>query len=106
MAINEYGERLDANGYAPSLLGDGECLICGRRGDLARHEAFGGSRRQLSKALGLWTTLCPKCHELCHSYPKAAGLYVKVKAQAAAMEEYSWTEDMFIRRFGKSYKGE
>ena len=31
MAMNEYGERLDSNGYAPSILSQSPtCLICGR----------------------------------------------------------------------------
>lgn len=32
MPLNEYGEKLDSNGYAPSILHDKPvCLICGRR---------------------------------------------------------------------------
>ena len=31
MPLNEYGEKLDSNGYAPSILHDKPvCLICGR----------------------------------------------------------------------------
>lgn len=38
MPLNEYGEKLDSNGYAPSILHDKPvCLICGRYGT-ARHE--------------------------------------------------------------------
>ena len=103
MARNEYGERLDANGYAPTLLSDDFCLLCGWKGQLIRHEAFGGSRRQLSKALGLWTNLCVGCHERCHARPDEAGKYVKVNAQNAAMEHYGWTKEEFIKRFGRSY---
>ena len=30
MPLNEYGEKLDSNGYAPSILHDKPvCLICG-----------------------------------------------------------------------------
>lgn len=33
MPLNEYGEKLDSNGYAPSILHDKPvCLICGRYG--------------------------------------------------------------------------
>ena len=32
MPLNEYGEKLDSNGYAPSILHDKPvCLICGKR---------------------------------------------------------------------------
>lgn len=59
MAKNEYGEKLDSNGYAPSILHDKPvCLICGRYGT-ARHEVyFGSAYRAKSKCLGLWVTLC------------------------------------------------
>ncbi|MFQ7015043.1 MAG: hypothetical protein ACLRRU_12180 [Faecalibacterium sp.] len=42
MAKNEYGEKLDSNGYAPSILSKSPaCLICGRYGT-ARHEVYFG----------------------------------------------------------------
>lgn len=58
MPLNEYGEKLDSNGYAPSILHDKPvCLICGRYGT-ARHEVyFGSAYRAKSKRLGLWDTL-------------------------------------------------
>lgn len=64
MPLNEYGEKLDSNGYAPSILHDKPvCLICGRYGT-ARHEVYFGSvYRAKSKRLGLWVTLCPWCHQ-------------------------------------------
>lgn len=63
MAQNEYGEKLDSNGYAPSVLHDKPtCLICGRFG-VARHEVYFGPYRDKSKQLGLWVTLCPWCHQ-------------------------------------------
>ena len=63
MAMNEYGERLDSNGYAPSILSQSPtCLICGRY-RTARHEVFFGPYRDKSKRLGLWANLCPWCHQ-------------------------------------------
>lgn len=52
---NEFGVKLDKNGYAPSLFVHEafRCYRCGCFGDTARHEIFGGSRRKASKALGL-----------------------------------------------------
>ena len=57
MQLNEYGEKLDSNGYAPSILHDKPvCLICGRYGT-ARHEVyFGSAYRAKSKRLGLWAS--------------------------------------------------
>lgn len=63
MAMNEYGERLDSNGYAPSILSQSPtCLICGWY-RTARHEVFFGPYRDKSKRLGLWANLCPWCHQ-------------------------------------------
>lgn len=63
MALNEYGVKLDSNGYAPSILNQqSTCLICGRY-HTARHEVFYGPYRDKSKRLGLWANLCPWCHQ-------------------------------------------
>ena len=91
MPLNEYGEKLDSNGYAPSILHDKPvCLICGRYGT-ARHEVyFGSAYRAKSKRLGLWVTLCPWCHQ---NGPTAihnnrdADLRLKCWAQKKAMEQ-------------------
>ena len=62
--VNEYGAKLDRNGYAPSIIqdeADESCFICYANGyydPLNRHEAFGGSFRDKSKRLGLWVSLC------------------------------------------------
>ena len=52
--VNEYGAKLDRNGYAPSIIqdeADESCFICYANGyydPLNRHEAFGGPFRDLS----------------------------------------------------------
>lgn len=52
MPLNEYGEKLDSNGYAPSILHDKPvCLICGRYGT-ARHEVYFGSAYRAKQASG------------------------------------------------------
>lgn len=62
-----WGEKLDSNGYSESLLESDGCFFCGKGGDLARHEVFGGNPdRETSKAVGLWCRLCPNCHEKVH----------------------------------------
>ena len=108
MPLNEYGEKLDSNGYAPSILHDKPvCLICGRYGT-ARHEVyFGRAYRAKSKRLGLWVTLCPWCHQNGPTAPihnnRDADLQLKCWAQKKAMEHYGWPEARFIQKFGRSY---
>lgn len=93
MAKNEYGEKLDSNGYAPSILSKSPtCLICGRY-RTARHEVFFGPYRDKSKRLGLWANLCPWCHQngvtAVHTN-READLRLKKWAQKKAMEYYGW----------------
>ena len=113
--VNEYGVKLDSNGYAPSVLqpyilnpdavhpyGD-YCFLCCKTGDLARHEVFHGSNRQKSKALGCWVLLCPECHAKLHAKDSTIDWSLKQVAQQIAMDNYGWTVDDFRIRFGRSY---
>jgi len=101
---NEYRTALDKNGYAPSIVpAVDRCCWCGRQGDLARHEVFGGSgRREKSKRLGLWVCLCPVCHEIVHANGKASFM-LKQLGEMSARSTYGWSKEKFIREFGKSY---
>ena len=104
MPLNEYGEKLDSNGYAPSILHDKPvCLICGRYGT-ARHEVyFGRAYRAKSKRLGLWVTLCPWCHQ---NGPTAihnnrdADLQLKCWAQKKAMDTTAGRKPGLFRNLG------
>ena len=100
---------LDRNGYAQSILPEHDemsCWWCGAngRGKMDRHEVFGGPYRQKSKRLGLWVHLC---HDQCHLNGVHLKLWMakhlKAEAQKCAMKEYGWTEEEFIREFGKNY---
>lgn len=101
---NEYGTPLDSNGYAPTLLPaePSHCYRCGFWKETARHEVFGGTRRNASKVYGLWVNVCPTCHEILHQYGSER-LILQREAQSVAMLEYHWTADEFRRRFGKNY---
>lgn len=105
---NEYGAELDCNGYAPSIVNDGDFCFCCLKGgsafgaNLARHEIFGGSRREKSKRLGLWVLLCPRCHEAMHTDARR-GKALKSLGQMQAMQYYGWTTDKVREIFGKSY---
>lgn len=103
-SINEYGEKLDKNGYTPSLfaLEPHTCFRCHKVGDVARHEIFFGPLRSKSKQYGLWITVCPTCHELIHSSGELQDYYHKL-AQALAMLYYNWNAAEFRQRFYKNY---
>ena len=112
MATNDYGEELDSNGYAKSLLQHfpDRCYLCGRSDQkLDRHEIFHGSNREKSKRLGLWVLLC---HERCHIFGDEAvhGQYgaekdmtLRVRGELAACSHYGWMPDKFMQVFGKNY---
>ena len=93
---------MDTNGYNPSVFQTGFCFICGRSGDLARHEIFGGPFRRKSKAFGLWVTLCPDCHMNVHKNPDAYR-WLKADAERKALELWDWKKEDFINAFGRNY---
>ena len=107
---NEFGVKLDRNGYAPSIFPKGEdiCLICNRRDKaLHRHEVFHGTLyRERSKAYGCWVTLCYECHAKLHQKDSALDKGVKQTIQNCAMRHYGWSVDDFRERFGKNYLDE
>lgn len=87
-----------------------ECWYCGRNGaadPLDRHHIFGGPFRRKSEKYGLVVYLC---HNDCHIFgPLAAhrnkttmGLLHRY-GQDKAMREQGWTEERFIKEFGRSY---
>ena len=108
MPLNEFGEKLDRNGYAPTLFQqeDGECFLCGKQGPTERHEVFGSATRDKSKAYGLWVPLCGSCHRtspMAVHQNKANAHRLKSLAQRMAMIRYDWTKEEFIKRFYKNY---
>lgn len=91
--------------YSPSIIQEDtdRCYRCGRTsGKLDRHEAYGASNRQKSKRLGLWVTLCRPCHEAAHAM-FSVNLAIKQAGQTAAMSQYGWTTEQFIREIGRNY---
>lgn len=102
---NEYGVKLDRNGYAPSIAYQtGCCPLCGRRDrPLQRHEAFHGAYREKSKRLGCWLYICDICHDRVHHKDAALDLYVKRLMQTLATEHYGWNAEQFRKEYGKNY---
>lgn len=108
MALNEYGEKLDRNGYAKSIFATkpNVCWLCHQAAVTERHEVFGGALRNKSKALGLWMNLCGGCHrtspDAVHQSNRTA-TKLKAIAQKMAMQKYEWSHDEWVRRFYKNY---
>lgn len=104
MSINEYGVRLDKNGYAPSIFPTGFCYECLRTdAGLIRHEVFHGPFRNKSKKYGLWVNLCPYCHNRVHNSDGQLDLKLKRHGEYQAIKYYGWEKEEFIWRFGKNY---
>ena len=86
------------------------CFLCGRNGaedPLDRHHIFGAANRKKSEKYGLVVYLC---HNRCHcmapsSVHQNAKQMQKLKryGQLKAMREQHWSEEDFIKVFGKSY---
>ena len=103
---NEYGQPLDRNGYAPSIISnEAVCLNCYTTLNLQRHEVFHGmAYRQKSKKYGLWVHLCPVCHMTkVHNSDGELDLRLKELGQETAMTVYGWSKEDFRDRFGRSY---
>lgn len=104
---NEYGVKLDRNGYAPSIMQEDltRCYLCGACDQkLDRHEPFNGPLRGKSKYFGMWVMLCSeRCHHGdVHKHFQTAKK-LKEDAQRAAMNEYGWNTNDFIIEFGKNW---
>jgi hypothetical protein len=108
MALNEFGAKLDKNGYAPSLFDTtpNTCYLCGREIPTERHEIFGGARRDKSKAYGLWVNLCGGCHRTDKNavhQSKNVAMKMKRIGQKKAMRTYKWSQEEWMNRFFKNY---
>ena len=103
--INEFGQRLDSNGYVSSIIHNEEtCICCGTTLNLCRHEVFHGyANRQKSKELGLWVNVCPVCHFKIHNTDGELDLTLKKRGQECAMAVYGWSVDEFRKRIGRNY---
>lgn len=101
---NDYGIKLDRNGYAPSIMQKAErCYLCGRSGYLCRHEIYGAAYRSKSKEFGLWVNLCLECHTELHFVHAELKMELREAGQIAAREHYGWTANEFRDKFGRCY---
>lgn len=94
---------MDRNGYNKSLFDTepGKCYICGRYCDTARHEVFGASSRDFSKALGMWIDICPECHNREHSRNDG-----ELKREGQRLFERQYGHERFMGVFMRNYLDE
>ena len=96
-----YGEKLDCNGYAPSLLSEDDSCYFGHGLQTVRHEVFFGPNRTNSKRTGMWCYVCTLCHDEIHHTDGVKDRRLKREAQEA-FEKVRSHED-FMAIFGRSY---
>ena len=83
-----------------------ECYKTSDTYNLHKHHIFGGANRKNSERYGLWVWLRADWHNMENygvHFDKDFDRELKAIAQEAAMKEYEWTVDDFIRIFGRNY---
>ena len=82
------------------------CYACGLTIGLHRHHIFyGTSNRKQSEKYGCWVYLCPYHHTLSNHavhVDRAFDLRLKEECQSILIEN-GWSEEEFIKTFGKNY---
>ena len=69
------------------------------------HHIFEGLRRKASDRMGITTTLCQKCHDAVHRYPKRYE-YLKAEAQKTYMRTHNMTLEQWLEVMHKNYIGD
>ena len=97
--------------FEAELMATHVCWKCGRNGcsdPLDKHHIWGGALRSKSERYGAMVYLC---HERCHENGEEAvhrnvesARELKAWAQEKLMAQQDWTEDDFIREFGRNYQ--
>ena len=90
---------------------DGRCYLCTKLyGDdqihevLHKHHIFGGSRRKISEAEGLYVWLCPDHHELGpEAVHREYGMMRLIQEDAQRAYEKTHTREEFMQLAGKNY---
>lgn len=93
---------MDSNKYNKSLFNteEGECYICKKHCDCARHEIYGASNRDFSKKLGMWINVCPRCHSDIHLNPVN---YIPLKQEGQRIFEREYGHERFVAVFSRNY---
>ena len=78
-----------------------ECIICKTTLNLHRHHIYHGTaNRKKSEKFGCWCYLCARHHAQVH-----ADIRMDEKLKRQTQDILGWSEEDFIKVFGKSYKG-
>jgi len=79
-----------------------ECYLCRRPYPLDVHHVFAGARKNQSTKDGITVWLCRKCHKKVQEDADEM-LSLQRHIQKRIMDEYGWTEEDFIERYGRSF---
>ena len=80
---------------------EGWCEICHKWRALETHHVFGSSFRKKSGKYGAVVHICRECHDDIHHRHPAKYKWLKRQWRDRLMAENEWTEDDFIREFGR-----
>ncbi len=85
------------------IQNDHNCYLCRTEKDLTTHHMIEGTgRRVLSEKYGLKIYLCHNCHRRVQTHEEEMKVLRKI-AQLRAMSHYKWTDEDFIKIFGRSF---
>lgn len=80
----------------------GECFLCGKTCQCARHHLIGGAYRGKADRLGLFVPLCPDCHERVHRDGRLMRR-LRAYAQEQMLFLHGWTQEKWLEEFDKNY---
>jgi len=81
-----------------------ECYICKTNHCLETHHIMNGANKKASEKYGLLMKVCPNCHTLAPTaIHRDSSLKMRLKQIGQEHFEQTYTREMFIKVFGKSY---
>lgn len=82
---------------------EGYCEICHKWRALEHHHVFNGPFRSKSEMYGAVVEICRECHDDLHHRHPAKYKWLKREWQDKLMAWNEWSEEDFIREFGRNY---
>ena len=81
---------------------EGYCEICHKWRTLEHHPLFNGAFRSKSEQYGAVVEICRECHDDLHHRHPAKYKWLKREWRDRLMAWNDWTEEDFIREFGRA----
>lgn len=81
---------------------EGYCEICHKWRALEHHHVFNGAFRNKSEQYGAVVEICRECHDDLHHRHPAKYKWLKREWRDRLMAWNGWTEEDFIREFGRA----